>query len=51
VGLLNFSGEFGSTQYGPLFAAICVNVLAILVIYLFLNQRIMRGLTAGSLKG
>lgn len=51
VGLLNFSGQFGSTQYGPLFAAICVNVLAILVIYLFLNQRIMRGLTAGSLKG
>jgi raffinose/stachyose/melibiose transport system permease protein len=51
VGLLNFSGQFGSTQYGPLFAAICLNVFAILVLYLFLNQRIMRGLTAGSLKG
>jgi len=51
VGLLNFSGEYGATQYGPLFAAICVNVVGILVIYLFLNQRIMRGLAAGSVKG
>jgi raffinose/stachyose/melibiose transport system permease protein len=51
VGLLNFSGQYGATQYGPLFAAICVNVVGILAIYLFLNQRIMRGLAAGSVKG
>lgn len=51
VGLLNFSGQFGSTSYGPLFAAICINVFAILAIYLFLNQQIMKGLTAGSVKG
>ncbi|WP_129336455.1 carbohydrate ABC transporter permease [Cellulomonas endophytica] len=51
VGLLNFTGEFGATQYGPLFAAICINVLGLLAIYLFLNQRIMAGLTSGAVKG
>ena len=51
VGLLNFSGEYGSTNYGPLFAAICITVGGILVLYLFLNQRIMKGLAAGAVKG
>jgi raffinose/stachyose/melibiose transport system permease protein len=51
AGLLNFSGDYGQKQYGPLLAAVCITVGGILVIYLFLNQRIMRGLTAGSLKG
>ncbi|KQO97485.1 carbohydrate ABC transporter permease [Leifsonia sp. Leaf264] len=51
VGLLNFSGQYGATEFGPLLAAICVNVVGILIIYLFLNQRIMRGLAAGSVKG
>lgn len=51
VGLLNFSGQFGTTQYGPLFAAICINVFAILAIYLFLNKRVMQGLAEGSVKG
>jgi raffinose/stachyose/melibiose transport system permease protein len=51
VGLLNFTGEFGATQYGPLFAAICINVFGILAIYLALNQRIMSGLASGAVKG
>lgn len=51
LGLLNFNGQFGTTQYGPLFAAISINVFALLVIYLVLNQRIQRGLTAGAVKG
>jgi raffinose/stachyose/melibiose transport system permease protein len=51
VGLLNFSGQFGSVQYGPLFAAICLNVAIMFVIYLFLNQQIQKGLVAGSVKG
>jgi carbohydrate ABC transporter membrane protein 2, CUT1 family (TC 3.A.1.1.-) len=51
VGLLNFSGEYGAINYGPLFAAICITVFGILVLYLFLNQRIMRGLAAGAVKG
>lgn len=51
VGLLNFTGQYGAVQYGPTFAAICVNVFGTLLIYLFLNQRVMKGLTAGSVKG
>lgn len=51
VGLLNFSGEYGAIDYGPLFAAICITVAGILVLYLFLNQRIMKGLAAGAVKG
>ncbi|WP_223693271.1 carbohydrate ABC transporter permease [Leifsonia poae] len=51
VGLLNFSDQYGSTQYGPLFAAISINVLGIGVLYLFLNKQIMAGLAAGSVKG
>lgn len=51
VGLLNFSGEYGAIDYGPLFAAIVITVGGILVIYLFLNQQIMKGLSAGAVKG
>lgn len=51
VGLLNFTGRYGAIDYGPTFAAICINVFGMLAIFLVLNQRIMRGLTAGSVKG
>ncbi|WP_243074416.1 carbohydrate ABC transporter permease [Microbacterium sp. SS28] len=51
VGLLNFSGEYGAINYGPLFAAICITTFGILILYLFLNQRIMKGLAAGAVKG
>ncbi|WP_129668821.1 carbohydrate ABC transporter permease [Phytoactinopolyspora endophytica] len=51
VGLLNFSGQFGTTQYGPLFAAICLNVFGMLVLYLVLNKQVQKGLTAGAVKG
>jgi len=49
--LLNFTGNYGQVAYGPLFAAICVSVFGTLIIYLILNQRVMAGLTAGSVKG
>lgn len=51
VGLLNFNGDFGSVQYGPLFAGICINVLGTLAVYLVLNQKVMKGLTGGAVKG
>ncbi|WP_028644067.1 carbohydrate ABC transporter permease [Nocardioides sp. URHA0020] len=51
VGLLNFTGEFGQTEYGPLFAAICINVFGCLALYLFLNQKVMKGLAGGAVKG
>ncbi|MDT0321382.1 carbohydrate ABC transporter permease [Streptomyces millisiae] len=51
AGLLNFSGQYGALDYGPLFAAICIAIGGVLTLYLFLNQRIMQGLVAGSVKG
>jgi raffinose/stachyose/melibiose transport system permease protein len=51
VGLLSFTGQFGVVEFGPTFAAICINVILILVLYVFLNQRVMKGLTAGAVKG
>ncbi|WP_251452231.1 carbohydrate ABC transporter permease [Microbacterium sp. Marseille-Q6648] len=51
VGLLSLSDEFGSTQYGPLFAAISINIIALLIVFVFLNKKIMAGLAAGSVKG
>lgn len=51
VGLLNFTGQYGSVEYGPLFAAICVSIVGVLILYLFLNQRVMKGMAAGSVKG
>lgn len=51
VGLLSLSDEYGSMQYGPLFAAISVNIIVLLIVFVFLNKKIMAGLAAGSLKG
>jgi len=51
VGLLGFSNEYGSTEYGPLFAAISINIVIVAVAYVFLNKQIMAGLAAGSVKG
>jgi raffinose/stachyose/melibiose transport system permease protein len=51
TGLLSFVGQYGQISWGPTFAAVCIAVFPTLLIYLALNQKIMRGLTAGSLKG
>lgn len=50
VGLLSLGDEYGSTSYGPLFAAVSINIVALFIIFVFLNKRIMAGL-AGSVKG
>lgn len=51
TGLLNFVGQYGQRQWGPTFAAIAMSVIPVLVIYLALNNLIIKGLTAGSVKG
>jgi raffinose/stachyose/melibiose transport system permease protein len=51
TGLLNFTGQYGQVDWGPTFAAISMTVLPTLLLYLVLNQRVMKGLTSGSLKG
>jgi raffinose/stachyose/melibiose transport system permease protein len=50
-GLLDFTGQFGQIDWGATFAAISMTVLPTLILYLFLNQRVIRGLTAGGVKG
>lgn len=45
VGLLRFSGQYGQLDYGPLFAAICVNALVTAAVFLALNGRVVRGLS------
>jgi raffinose/stachyose/melibiose transport system permease protein len=51
TGLLNFVGQYGQRQWGPTFASICMAVFPTLLVYLALNQKVMKGLTAGSVKG
>jgi len=51
TGLLNFVGQYGQRLWGPTFASICMAVFPTLLIYLLLNQHVMKGLTSGSLKG
>lgn len=51
TGLLSFVGQYGQRQWGPTFAAIAMSVIPVLVIYLGLNNLIIKGLTAGSVKG
>lgn len=51
VGLLNFNGQYGEVEYGPLLAAISIIIFSMLIVYLLINQRVMRGITAGSVKG
>lgn len=51
VGLLNFTGRFGVVDYGPTFAGICINMGLVLGLYVFLNQQVMKGMTAGAVKG
>jgi raffinose/stachyose/melibiose transport system permease protein len=51
TGLLSFVGRFGQTDWGPTFASICMTVIPTLLIYLFLNDSVMKGLTEGAVKG
>ncbi|WP_207453984.1 carbohydrate ABC transporter permease [Herbiconiux sp. SYSU D00978] len=51
VGLLSLSDEYGSTQYGPLFAAVSINIVVLLIVFLALNKKIMAGMAGGAVKG
>jgi raffinose/stachyose/melibiose transport system permease protein len=51
TGLLSFVGEYGQRQWGPTFAAIAMAVIPTLLIYLLLNNLVIKGLTAGAVKG
>src|SRR5690606_19111204 len=50
VGLSNFSQQY-VTNYAPLFAAVLMAALPSILLYVFLNNRIIEGMTTGALKG
>lgn len=50
VGLSTFQGEF-VTQYHLLMAGATITIIPILLIYIFMQKHIVKGLTAGAVKG
>lgn len=51
TGLLYFSDEFGSKNWGAIFASISMSVFPMLLLYMILNKKVMEGMTAGAVKG
>jgi len=50
IGLANFSGQY-STQYTPLMAGLVIATLPVIIIYIIFNKQIVKGMTAGAVKG
>ena len=51
LGLNDFVGFMGTTDWGATFAAITVTVLPTFLFYFFTNKYMLSGLTAGAVKG
>jgi raffinose/stachyose/melibiose transport system permease protein len=50
VGIMDFVGQF-ETDYGFIFAALASASIPLLVVYFFSQKKIIKGLTAGAIKG
>ncbi|MDG5471627.1 carbohydrate ABC transporter permease [Jeotgalibacillus sp. ET6] len=50
VGIQNFIGQY-STDWGAIGATLMISILPILLAFLFLSNRIVEGISAGSVKG
>ncbi len=50
TGLLYFTNEFGSTEWGPVFAASTMAILPTIIVYVCLNKLVIKGMTAGAIK-
>lgn len=50
-GLLAFTGQYGQREWGPTFASIALAVAPTVLVYLLLNQMVMKGMAAGAVKG
>jgi len=46
-----FKGSFGKVEMGPMMACIMLTVLPIIVLYLFCQKHIIKGVVAGAVKG
>ncbi len=50
IGLNDFVGAYGKTDFGLTYAAIMVSILPTLILYFFLNKRVISGVAAGATK-
>lgn len=50
-GLLAFAGQYGQREWGPTFASIFLALSPTVLVYLSLNQLVMKGMAAGAVKG
>ena len=46
-----FKGSFGRVEMGPMMACIMLTILPIIIIYLFCQKHIIKGVVAGAVKG
>jgi len=46
-----FKGSYGRVEMGPMMACIILTVLPIIIIYLFCQKHIIKGVVAGAVKG
>ncbi|KRE35253.1 carbohydrate ABC transporter permease [Paenibacillus sp. Soil522] len=51
VGLQDFVGQYGLTDWSSTFAAISITTIPTLIVYFALNKSIISGMTAGATKG
>lgn len=51
TGLMYFSDEHGSKNWGAIFAAITMGVTPTLLLYILLNKFVIEGMTSGAVKG
>lgn len=51
TGLLSFVGQFGQRQWGPTFASIAISVIPTAILYMLLSKMVIKGMTAGAVKG
>ena len=51
TGLMYFSDELGSKNWGAIFASISMSIIPMLVLYSVLNKAVIEGMTAGAVKG
>jgi raffinose/stachyose/melibiose transport system permease protein len=50
VGIMAFYGSY-STQWGPIFAAVTLASIPVVIGFLLLSRQFIAGLTAGAVKG